>query len=128
MARARPTTAGPSGTTFYIALAAKLLAPSIALKLAMPEEKKNGGLGWKNYSTKLFITTLMGCLHGESEAEHHHSKDEVLQGAQQADELIRACYNRQGDDSDAEMFGFNNYETEELLSEIFQRFQLRGDA
>jgi len=127
-AKAGPTTAGPSGTTFYIILAAKLLAPSIASKLAMSKEKTDGMFGWKNYSAKLFIMTLMGYLHGEHEAEHHHSMDEVLQGAQRADDLISACYNRLTDNPEAEVFGFGKYKTEELLSEIFQRFQLRGEA
>ena len=67
------------------------------------------------------MTTLMGYLHGEREADHHHAMEEVLQGGQHADKLIRACYREKADSQDAEAFGYDNYETEDLLNEIFQK-------
>ena len=119
---ARPTSSGPSGTTFHIVLAAKLLAPAIKSNLGLEYERMEGTLGWKSYSAKLLMMTLMGYLHGEREADHHHSMQEVLQGGQHADSLIRSCYIGQSENADSETFGYDQYNIESLLAEIFRTF------
>ena len=119
---ARPTTSGPSGTTFHIVLAAKLLAPVLKSKFGLAGEQLEGSLGWKSYSAKLLMMTLMGYLHGEREADHHHSMEEVIQGGQHADKLIRSCYIGQSEKAEDETFGYDQYSIESLMTEIFRTF------
>lgn len=119
---ARPTTSGPSGTTFHIVLAAKLLAPVMKSKLGLASEQMEGALGWKSYLAKLLMITLMGYLHGEREADHHHSMEEVLQGGQHADRLIRSCYTGQAESVETETFGYDQCHIEPFITEIFRTF------
>jgi hypothetical protein len=122
IAKNRPTTSGPSGTTFHILLAAKLMAPAITRRLTGMKDHA-APFDWKSQSAKLLTIALMGYLHGENEAEHHHSMEEVLQGGRHADKLIRACYANEGDNPDAEIFGYDNYEITTLMAEIVERAQ-----
>lgn len=96
------------------------MMPAVLSGLGWDDNQTHDPHGWKNDVSRTLILSMMGYLHGVNEADCHHSMTEVISGACHADELIGKCFEELGAKRKTKMFGYLNYEAENLMTEVIQ--------